>query len=91
MYHSLLKLAELPDDTKVCCGHEYTVSNLLFATAVEPANNDITEHQKQCEILREKNQPTLPSTIAQEKKVNPFLRCSDARQFSERRELKNRF
>lgn len=91
MYQSLSKLAALPDDTKVCCGHEYTLSNLRFAAAVEPANNDIAEYQKQCEMLRSQNRPTLPSTIAQEKKVNPFLRCSDANQFSERRELKNRF
>ncbi|HQQ74327.1 MAG TPA: hydroxyacylglutathione hydrolase [Pseudomonadales bacterium] len=91
MYHSLLKLVTLPDDTRVCCAHEYTLSNLRFANFVEPDNYDIIEYQKQCESLREKNQPTLPSTIAQEKKVNPFLRCSNAAQFSHRRELKNSF
>lgn len=91
MYHSLLKLAALPDDTIVCCAHEYTLSNLRFAHFIEPYNYDIIEYQKRCESLREKNQPTLPSTIAQEKKVNPFLRCSNATQFSHRRELKNSF
>jgi hydroxyacylglutathione hydrolase len=91
MYQALLKLAELPDDTMVCCGHEYTLSNLRFAASLEPANNNILEHQKQCEILRAKNLPTLPSTIAQEKKINPFLRCHSAAEFSERRTLKNNF
>ena len=91
MYQALLKLAALPDDTRVCCGHEYTLSNLRFAASLEPANNDILEHQKQCKILRAKNLPTLPSTIAQEKKINPFLRCHSAAEFSERRTLKNSF
>ncbi|HSC76515.1 MAG TPA: hydroxyacylglutathione hydrolase [Pseudomonadales bacterium] len=91
MYQSLSKLAALPDDTRVCCGHEYTLANLRFASFIEPDNDDIIEYQKRCENLREKKQPTLPSTMAQEKKVNPFLRCSNTAQFSERRELKNSF
>jgi hydroxyacylglutathione hydrolase len=91
MYRALLKLAALPDDTRVCCGHEYTLSNLRFAASLEPANKDIIEYQKQCEILRAKKLPTLPSTIAQEKKINPFLRCKSAAEFSERRRLKNNF
>ena len=91
MYHALLKLAALPDDTEVYCGHEYTLSNLRFAAAVEPKNNDILKYQKQCEVLRAKNSPTLPSTIAQEKKINPFLHCHSVEEFSERRILKNSF
>lgn len=91
MHQSLLKLAELPDDTKVCCAHEYTLSNLRFAIAAEPSNPDIDAYRNQCEVMREKNQPTLPSTVGLEKRINPFLRCSDLMQFSERRERKNSF
>lgn len=91
MYASLMKLATLPDETQICCGHEYTVANLCFAATAEPENHDIPEYRKQCDILRDKHLPTLPSTIAQEKKINPFLRCSDSAQFSAMRELKNRF
>jgi hydroxyacylglutathione hydrolase len=91
MYQSLLKLAALPSDTKVCCAHEYTLSNLRFAVTIEPANQDIINYQKQCEELREKNQPTLPSSIGLEQRINPFLRCKGLEQFSERRELKNNF
>ena len=91
MYESLLKLAALPGDTKFYCAHEYTLANLLFAIAVEPDNQDIIQYQRQCEAIRAKNLPTLPSTIALEKKINPFLRCNNALQFSERRRQKNNF
>jgi hydroxyacylglutathione hydrolase len=91
MYHSLLKLAALPDDTRICCAHEYTLSNLRFAVAIEPTNQDIADYLQHCEMLRAKKQPTLPSTIALEKRINPFLRCADVEQFSQRRELKNNF
>lgn len=91
MYLSLSKLSALPDDTKVCCAHEYTLSNLRFAITTEPSNQDIIEYRNYCEILRAKNQPTLPSSIEQEKRINPFLRCKDLAHFSERRELKNNF
>lgn len=91
MYNSLLKLLALPDDTRICCAHEYTLSNLRFALTVEPDNQDLVEYQQRCERLRQKDQPTLPSTIQQEKRINPFLRCTDISQFSQRRELKNSF
>lgn len=91
MYQSLSKLAALPDDTKVCCAHEYTLSNLRFAVTTEPSNQDIINYQKQCEESRKKSLPTLPSSIGLEKRINPFLRCNGLEQFSERRELKNSF
>jgi hydroxyacylglutathione hydrolase len=75
MHHSLSKLAALPPDTRVCCGHEYTVSNLKFASAVEPDNTDIARHMAWCLAQRDKALPTLPSTIGLERLINPFLRC----------------
>lgn len=75
MYQSLCALAALPDATRVCCAHEYTVSNLRFAAAVEPNNPAIAAHRHHCEARRAAGQPTLPSTLAQEKTFNPYLRC----------------
>jgi hydroxyacylglutathione hydrolase len=74
MHHSLSQLAALPDHTQVCCAHEYTLSNLRFALAVEPDNRDIQAHQRRCLALRQRNLPTLPSSIELEKSINPFLR-----------------
>lgn len=75
MLSSLNKLAALPDDTQIYCAHEYTVSNLHFAQAVEPNNSAIQKRLQQCIALREKQHPTLPSTLAIERKTNPFLRA----------------
>jgi hydroxyacylglutathione hydrolase len=75
MYRSLQKLAALPAETVVCCTHEYTQSNLRFAAAVEPANEQIADYIGWCRTAREVGRPTLPSTLARELQVNPFLRC----------------
>ena len=77
MYSSLGKLAQLPDATRVCCGHEYTLSNLRFAQAVEPANTDITVYTAECEAMRAEGRPTLPSAIGRERRINPFMRCAE--------------
>ncbi len=77
MHHSLLKICKLPDDTKILCGHEYTVKNLEFAASIEPKNPKIQERLAQARSLREKNIPTIPSTLAEEKLTNPFLRADD--------------
>lgn len=78
MLASLDKLAALPGNTVVCCTHEYTLSNLRFAMAVEPGNADLVAYQAHCIRLREHGQPTLPTSIAQELLVNPFLRTRQA-------------
>ena len=78
MHHSLGRLAKLPGATRVCCAHEYTESNLRFAAAVEPANTDLAAYITTCRGLRAQGQPTLPSTIAQERAINPFMRCDAA-------------
>ena len=74
MLASLDKLAALPGDTRVCCTHEYTLSNLRFARAVEPANDALASYQQACEGRRARQQPTLPSRIDTERAINPFLR-----------------
>jgi hydroxyacylglutathione hydrolase len=78
MLDSLDKLAGLPGNTVVCCTHEYTLSNLRFAMAVEPGNAELAAYQARCVRLREQGQPTLPTSIAQELLVNPFLRTRQA-------------
>ena len=78
MLASLDALAALPGDTRVCCAHEYTLSNLRFALAVEPANADLTHYNARCESLRAQGQPTLPSQLATERLINPFLRSREA-------------
>ena len=74
MLASLDKLAALPGSTRVCCTHEYTLSNLKFARAVEPGNLELINYSQRCEELRQRDLPTLPSTISQERQINPFLR-----------------
>jgi hydroxyacylglutathione hydrolase len=78
MYASLQKLAHLPGATRVYCAHEYTLSNIRFARAVEPDNAELAERQRQCEQQRARGEPTVPSTIAVERATNPFLRCDEA-------------
>ena len=75
MAQSLARLAELPGATRVCCAHEYTLNNLRFARAVEPGNTALQAYEQHCAALRADGQPTLPSTMAQELIINPFLRC----------------
>jgi hydroxyacylglutathione hydrolase len=78
MLASLDTLAALPGNTQVCCTHEYTLGNLRFALAVEPGNADLVAYQAHCAQLREAGQPTLPTSIAQERLINPFLRTRQA-------------
>lgn len=78
MLASLDALAALPDTTQVCCAHEYTLANLRFARAVEPDNAELTQYLTQCETLRSLGQPTLPSRLGLEHKINPFLRSREA-------------
>ena len=75
MLDSLTRLAALPGTTRVCCTHEYTLSNLRFARAVEPGNAELSAYAERCQRLRERNLPTLPSSIELEKQINPFLRA----------------
>jgi len=77
MLDSLSKLAALPDATKVYCGHEYTLANIKFAQSVEPRNAALAARLQRDRKLREAGKPTLPSTLAEERATNPFLRCRE--------------
>lgn len=77
MHASLGRLAALDGDTAVYCAHEYTVSNLEFATRVEPANRTLRERLAAARSARGEGRPTVPSSIAQELATNPFLRCDE--------------
>ncbi|QNP41042.1 hydroxyacylglutathione hydrolase [Lysobacter solisilvae (ex Woo and Kim 2020)] len=74
MWASLTKLAALPPQTRVCCGHEYTVNNSRFACVVEPGNLALRRRSEEALAMRERGLPTLPSTLADELAANPFLR-----------------
>ncbi|WEX10066.1 hydroxyacylglutathione hydrolase [Chelativorans sp. AA-79] len=77
MYESLRKLSELPLETVIYCGHEYTESNARFALSVDPTNSALKERAKTIEALRREGKPTLPTTLADEMATNPFLRWHD--------------
>jgi hydroxyacylglutathione hydrolase len=91
MYASLRKLAVLPPDTLVCCGHEYTESNARFALAVDPNNAALHDFVAKVEQLRAAGQPSVPSVLADELKVNPFLTAPDAASFATLRAKKDKF
>ena len=89
MHHSLQKLASLAPETFVCCAHEYTEDNLLFALSVDPENTKLQERSLSVKETRSAGESTLPSTIGMELETNPFIRVSSAEEFASRRELKN--
>jgi hydroxyacylglutathione hydrolase len=75
MYASLTRLAQLPDNTKVCCAHEYTLANIAFALEAEPANQALLDRHVEALALRKQGAATLPVSMGQERSSNPFLRC----------------
>ena len=77
MNHSLEKLISLPSKTEIYCAHEYTLSNLQFALMAEPDNVDLKEYELNSKNKREKNIPTIPTTLGQELQINPFLRVAE--------------
>ncbi len=78
MLASLTSLSQLPAETIVCCAHEYTLSNLKFALAVDGANADLIAYEAHCQALRKAGTPTIPSRIGIENRINPFLRSHTA-------------
>jgi len=74
LHETLQRLKELPDDTLIYAGHEYTVANLNFALRVEPSNEDAKAHLVACQSLLEQGRRTLPTSLEREKLINPFLR-----------------
>jgi hydroxyacylglutathione hydrolase len=91
MYGSLQKFSGLPGSTRVCCGHEYTESNGRFALSVDPDNIDLQAMMAHVRALRAAGKPSVPSTLAQERACNPFVRAPDVATFALLRAKKDRF
>jgi hydroxyacylglutathione hydrolase len=77
MWESLCRLAALPEDTLVYCGHEYTQTNARFALTVDPDNKALQARAAEVDRQRAAGKPTVPSTLGEERKANPFLRAAD--------------
>ena len=77
MFEALKKISRLPKNTKIYCGHEYTLSNIKFALEVDPNNIKLQNEYKNVQELMKSNKPSLPTTIQKELDTNPFLRCDD--------------
>ena len=91
MYRSLQRIAELPEDTRLYCGHEYTLANARYAAHAEPGNAAIAERQARVEKMRDEGRVTLPTTVAEERATNPFVRSSDWQEFARLRAEKDSF
>jgi hydroxyacylglutathione hydrolase len=91
MFTSLARLAALPADTLVCCGHEYTESNARFALHADPANPDLAAFADRVRRIRAEGRPSLPSRMGDELKANPFLRARDVASLADLRARKDKF
>jgi hydroxyacylglutathione hydrolase len=91
MYAAMRRLAALPGETRVYCGHEYTLANGRFALSVEPDNAALVERLAEVEAARARGEPTLPTTIALERATNPFMRARSVEELAERRAAKDDF
>ena len=91
MFGSLVRLAALPDETVICCGHEYTQANGRYALAAEPDNAAVHSRMNDVDRLRATGEPTVPTTMALERATNPFLRSTSAEQLGARRAAKDSF
>jgi hydroxyacylglutathione hydrolase len=91
MFASFARLMALDDATRVYCGHEYTASNARFALSVDAGNTELQARASEISALRAKDQPTVPSTIGQERATNPFARAATAAEFGRLRTLKDQF
>ncbi len=78
MLATLDRLSARPDDTRVCCGHEYTLANAAFARVVDPDNPALRRRTEDAAAMRQADRPTLPSSLAGERACNPFLRVDTA-------------
>ena len=91
MYANLKRIAELPEHVRIYCGHEYTLANARFAAHAEPGNRAIADRLAEVERLRDAGQITLPTTVAQERETNPFVRASNWEEFARLRAEKDSF
>ncbi|MEA3063973.1 MAG: hydroxyacylglutathione hydrolase [Sphingomonadales bacterium] len=91
MYDNMQRLAALPAESRVYCGHEYTLANGVFALTIEPDNEALRRRVEEVKAARERGEATLPTTIALELATNPFMRASSAAELAERRRAKDNF
>lgn len=91
MYRSLERLADLPSDLRLYCAHEYTLSNARFAAHAEPDNLAIANRLAHVQQLRAEGKMTVPTTVAQERETNPFVRATNADEFARLRREKDSF
>ena len=91
MYRSLQRLTQLSEDTRLYCAHEYTLANGRFAAHAEPDNSAVAQRLAQVEALRDQGQITVPTTVAQERETNPFVRSTNVEEFALRRAAKDSF
>ena len=91
LFNSLRRYADLPDETLVCAGHEYTRSNIAFALSVDPENEALRARAAEVERLLEAGRPTLPVTLGVERATNPFLRAKDVETFARLRKAEGVF
>jgi hydroxyacylglutathione hydrolase len=91
MYSNLQRIASLPGDVRIYCGHEYTLANARFALHAEPHNAAVAARLDEATSLRERGEITLPTTVAQERETNPFVRATDADEFARLRAEKDSF
>jgi hydroxyacylglutathione hydrolase len=91
MYANMQRIAALPGDVRIYCGHEYTLANARFAAHAEPGNADIVRRLEDAADMRERGLITLPTTVAEERATNPFVRASDVQEFARLRTEKDSF
>ena len=91
MYESLRRIAELPQDARLYCAHEYTLSNARFAAHAEPENKDIAARLAEVEALRAAGKMTVPTTVAEDRATNPYVRAKDVETFARLRKDKDSF
>ena len=91
MYRSLNRLAALPDDTRLYCAHEYTLSNGRFAVHAEPDNAAIANRLRKVEALRGQGKMTVPTIVSEERETNPFVRATNVEEFARLRRDKDSF
>ena len=91
MFANLQRLATLPGDVKVYCGHEYTLANARFAVSVEPGNAELADRLRRVEQARGRGEVTLPTTIDEERATNPFMRADNVEEFARLRKMKDSF
>jgi hydroxyacylglutathione hydrolase len=91
MYQNLRRIAALPEDVRIYCGHEYTLANARFAAHAEPGNDSIADRLAAVSALRDEGRITLPTTVAEELATNPFVRAPNVEEFARFRRDKDSF